>query len=262
MKRIRACICALIPLVLLASAATSPVAQVVLPPENHYKVYNASSISFVESLLLTDQFGSFNVLDLHLQRFANPAEKIHPETGESFPMLDPERHHTWWRFLVPQPERTVVGIDQFGVHSWTLRDAHYLLNPALKNVPGGAPPVANHYVCYEVIGAPDILRTVILVDQFGTTQVQVLRGKYFCNPVEKVHLDDGSTYPIIDYAAHLACYQTLDPNQFAVPITTIDQFGYWQIEVFDSDCLCVPSLKDHPVRTEESTWGRVKALYR
>ncbi len=261
MESTRARVCALMLAALFVLSASSVFAQPVLPHENHYNVYHATPLTIVKPIVLTDQFGSFTAVDLTLERFANPAEKIHAD-GTHFPMIDPDRHHTWWRIFAPQPTRTVLGIDQFGAHPWVLGNAAYLLNPALKNVPPGTGPlpVANHYVCYEAIGAPDVLTPVILVDQFGTSQVMVLRGKYFCNPVDKYA--DGVYYPIIDHAAHLTCYIVQNPNPITRSITTTDQFGYWQIGVFDNDCLCAPALKEFPVRTEESTWGKVKALYR
>jgi hypothetical protein len=245
--------------------AAVAVAQTTLPRENHYKVYRTSPITYVKPVGLLDQFGPIDVTDFVLERFANPAEKIHPETGDVFPIVDPLVHLTWWRIHAPQPARTIIGIDQFGSSEWRLADAVYLLNPALKNIHpdptgGPLPPIWNHYVCYDAVGPP-IGRPVVLIDQFGTSNVVVVQGKLFCNPVEK--RVDGTVYPIIDYAAHLACYLI---NDLATPmtrsITAIDQFGYWQLETYDSDCLCVPALKEHVIGTEESTWGRIKAMYR
>jgi hypothetical protein len=244
-------------------------AQATLPHENHYKVYSTILIPYVKPVGLVDQFGAITVDHFTLEKFANPTEKIHVD-GTVSPIVDPLIHQTWWRIDVPQPARTIVGIDQFGTSQWHLRDAKYLLNPALKNVlpgPGGEyppPPVWNHYVCYDALG-PTVGKPVILVDQFGQTNVVVVYGKLFCNPAEKrttdatgnVHVD-----PIIDYAAHLACYVTQDATPMTRSITAVDQFGYWQLETFDSDCLCVPALKEHVIGTEESTWGRIKAMYR
>jgi hypothetical protein len=170
-------------------------------------------------------------------------------------------HQTWWRAVLPAaPPRDVVGIDQFGAAPWKLFDPVYLLNPALKNVPGGQPPLWNHYLCYEAQG-PVVGRPVLLIDQFGTADVVVLHGRWFCNPVEKRHLDDGQVYPIIDYKAHLTCYLVDNPNPFGQPIIGIDQFGNWQMDVYQNECLCVPALKEHVVKTEESTWGKIKAMY-
>jgi len=248
--------------VVAVTSASVAVAQPELPRENHYKVYHTTPVTIVKPVLLTDQFGAYNAVDFVRVRWSNPATKIHPDTGDEFPPVDPFIHQLWWElFLPPMPARDVVGIDQFGAHTWTLLHPRYLLNPALKNVPPPAqPPVWNHYLCYEAIGPP-LGRPVILIDQFGTANVVVLHGRWFCNPVEKRHLDGTGYYPILDYKAHLACYLIQDPNPMAHFITGIDQFGNWQMDIFNDDCLCVPALKEHVVRTEESTWGKIKALY-
>jgi hypothetical protein len=36
----------------------------------------------------------------------------------------------------------------------------------------------------------------------------------------------------------------------------------WPLDVGPSWCLCLPAWKDNVVRTEESTWGKIKSLYR
>jgi hypothetical protein len=241
-------------------SASVAVAQPDLPRENHYQVYHTPPITYTKPILLTDQFATYQTSTFILERWANPAEKILPDTGEHFPPVDPFIHQTWWRATLPAaPPRDIVVIDQFGTSQWKVYDPVYLLNPALKNVPGGQPPFWNHYLCYDAIG-PIVVRPVVLVDQFGTTTVVGLQSRWFCNPVEKRHLDDGLVYPILDYKAHLACY-IKNPNPMAQPIIGVDQFGQWQFDVFQSDCLCVPALKEHVVKTEESTWGKIKAMY-
>jgi hypothetical protein len=230
-----------------------------LPRENHYKVYHTIPYTVAKPLLLTDQFGSFDANAFLLERFANPAEKR--VGADIYPIVDPLVHLTWWRITPPpaQPPKSIIGIDQFGIAPWTLYDPVYLLNPSLKNVTGN-PPIWNHYVCYQAVG-PDPGRLVVLADQFGGSEVFVLRAEYFCNPVEKRHLDDGRVYPVIDYKAHLACYMMTDTNPMAHPVMAVDQFGNWIFDAFQPDCLCLPALKEHVVRTEESTWGKIKALY-
>jgi hypothetical protein len=236
--------------------------QAGLPKENHYKVYNTSPVSFTRPLILTDQFGAMNANVFRLEKFANPTEKIHD--GAIYPMDDPLAHQTWWRIVdaLPQPARTVIGIDQFGYGPVTVGDPVYLLNPALKNPGpgGGTPPIRNHYLCYEVLGSLPIYKLVILIDQFGTSDVTVVRSKLFCNPVEK--REGAVYYPILDYRAHLQCYEVQNPQPNFHPVVAFDQFGYWQIETYQNDCLCVPALKEHIVSTERTTWGQIKALYR
>jgi len=246
-------------------AATGAFAQA-LPIENHYKVYNSSPITIVHPVDLTDQFGGMSVVDLVFERFSTPATKILPD-GTVYPMVNPDIHMDWWRVFGPtQPVRTIIATDQFGKTAWTLGDAHYLLVPSYKNVPPPdprnptPPPYWNHYLCYDALTGPLVGTLVTLVDQFGNVQVQVLQAKYFCNPVQKTA--DGVVYPIIDPNAHLACYQVQNPLSEGYSITALDQFGYWQTQIRQNDCLCVPALKDYPLPTEPSTWGKVKALYR
>ncbi len=242
--------------------ASVAIAQPTLPYENHYNVYKTPPIPYAvpAPITLTDQFGTVSVTSFLLERFANPAEKRIPETGEVFPIINPVIHQTWWRIDAPQPPRTIVGIDQFGTSQWHLGDAVYLLNPALKNVqPPATPPVWNHYLCYNAQG-PTLARPVVLIDQFGQYQVQVLYGKLFCNPVEKRDVT-GIVYPIIDPIAHLACYLIQSPTPFGHAVVAIDQFGNWQFDTLENDCMCVPALKEHVLKTEQSTWGKVKALY-
>ncbi len=266
MKRVCARLWAL-GLVLLMLPIGAAYGQAALPKENHYKVYNTTTIPFFRPLILNDQFGTMNATELRLEKFANPTEKVH--NGIVYPMDDPLAHQTWWRLVSPvtQPLRTVIGIDQFGYGPLTLGNAVYLLNPALKNPGpgGGTPPLRNHYLCYEVLGSLPMYQPVILTDQFGSSDVVVVRMKLFCNPVEKQEvLPDGTIKisPILDYRAHLSCYQVQNPQPNFHPIYFVDQFGYWQNETYDNDCLCVPALKEHIVSTEKTTWGQIKALYR
>jgi hypothetical protein len=230
-------------------------------PENHYKVYLSSPIPIARPIELQDQFGIFTVTDLVFDKFATPAEKRHLD-GTTYPMFDAAIHMDWWRIFAPQPTRTLIGTDQFGKAAWVVKDARYLLTPSLKNTPTPPPPVPvwNHYVCYEALSGPYIGEYVYLIDQFGNAYVQVLQPKYFCNPAQK--LDEGNIYPIVEPTVHLACYQVQNPDFTVTPITALDQFGFWQTQLYENDCLCVPALKDYPLRTEQSTWGRVKALYR
>ena len=247
-------------------AATAAFAQS-LPAENHYKVYsNFTSVTIAHPVLLTDQFGSMNVVDLKLERFSTPAAKI-LDDGTVYPMINPDIHMDWWRIDGPaQPARTVIGTDQFGQAVWTLGNAHYLLLPSLKNTPppdpkiGPFPPTWNHYLCYDALAGPLVGVHVTLVDQFGNLQAVVLQAKYFCNPVAKN--ENGKITPIVDPSAHLACYQLDNAYPGSQAISALDQFGYWHVQIDRSDCLCVPALKDYPVPTKQSTWGRVKALYR
>jgi hypothetical protein len=262
--RARALAPALTLVVLVASAVTAQPPP--LPDENHYKVYVSSPITRTGLVRLTDQFGAVDGTEWVFDRFANPTEKI--DAGLVYPILRPDVHMDWWRFYAPQPSRVLIAKDQFGQKAWVVGDARYLLTPSLK-YPPPPPfppiPVNNHYLCYDVLSGPIVQRDVILIDQWGSANVYVLEAKLFCNPVEKRVYDAAGNeqiYPIIDPNAHLTCYWVNNPVFTPRPVTTLDQFGYWQFQVYQNDCLCVPALKDYPLAVEESTWGKIKALYR
>jgi hypothetical protein len=227
------------------------------PAENHYKVYRESGteIPALVPLTLADQFGVFDVEIIQRVRFATPASK------DSSLIYDDEAHQTWFGIFSAQPQREVTAVDQFGAFTWRLGNAVYLLAPAAKHPqPGDGPPVRNHYVCYEALEGPMIGRSVFVVDQFDAVHVMVVRGQLFCNPVEK-RLADGTTYPVVDATAHLTCYTVVDPTTYSNFVSALDQFGAPEMHLVSSDCLCNPASKDL-VGIEESTWGRIKSLYR
>jgi hypothetical protein len=233
---------------------TVPADAQLLPLENHYKTYDTGGPQWIEQIWLHDQFGDYQIDELFLEKFANPVDKN--QEG----IVEPIVHQTWWRLFATTLGRRVTATDQFGTHVWTVLNPAYLLVPALKNDFSQQLPEWNHYLCYEAFGpVPGV--EVTLADQFGTLITIVLEGRYFCNPVEKAR-ETGEVFPIIDPGAHLTCYFIDDPNIYGLEITALDQFGEWILNLDKSDCLCLPALKEDVVGSEESTWGRIKALYR
>jgi hypothetical protein len=233
-------------------------AQDDLPAENHYKVYNesAAEIPALIPLVLRDQFGSLNVDIIQRKRFATPASK------DGSVVYDDTAHQSWFGIYAEQPERNVLVTDQFGTYLWTLGNAVYLVAPAVKYPqPGDAPPVRNHYLCYEATHGAEVVKPVMVIDQFGAVQVTVVIGKLFCNPVEKTTAD-GTVFPIVDSQAHLACYLVENPETYSIYVTVLDQFGSPEMTLVSNDCLCTPALKERALGVEKSTWGRIKALYR
>jgi hypothetical protein len=137
----------------------------------------------------------------------------------------------------------------------------FLLNPALKNpMPGEEIPVANHYKCYNCEGAAPNA-TVVLKDQFIERTAIVGPPIWLCNPTKKTVVG-GPTYDMVDPDQHLVCYQIPgEVTDFSAAVT--DQFVPGsQLRLIDYRYLCVPSTKHDPTQTEQSTWGRLKTLYR
>lgn len=246
---------ALTALVLSPSGA---VAQVD-PTWDHYKAYHTQPVPFGTPVVLGDQFGVYTHDVNELVMFANPVEK-QLDDGTVSPINDPRLHYAWWR-ISPHPfDRLVAATNQFGDQTFRIGEPRFLWNPATKNEPGIDPPLANHYKCYDCIGAP-IERVVTLTDQFGVWQTMVHIPLLFCNPAEKA-VPGAPQYPIVDPRQHYVCYEfDADPQTYTAFFT--DQFlREQQVALGPSDLLCVPTDKVDPTPTSQGTWGRVKTMYR
>ena len=231
------------------------------PLWDHYKVYEVTpSPGFAVPITLIDQFGITSHNTQFLDMFANPVEKRHGTTVS--PIHDPRLHYMWWKI---EPEvvlnRDIIAVNQFGEQSLHIDRAIYLLNPANKNLPIGAPlPDANHYKCYSCSGPP-VLQPVTLIDQFYGRQAQVFAPRFFCTPVAKIFA--GTEHPIRNPNQHYTVYD-IDPGTpiwQAGPIQ--DQFiAVPQVQLTFDRLLVVPTEKVIPTPAAPSTWGRVKSQYR
>jgi len=206
---------------------------------DHYKTYEIFDGPYIErQTILRDQFGEAYADTMHLEKFATPVSK------NEEPIYDPEAHLSWWRLYTTQPYPIkIVNVEnQFGTFDWTVRDPMYLLLPALKNTTGGGEiPVKNHYLCYKAWGDTMSIN-VTLTDQFDTSEALLLEPAFFCNPCEKEV--DGVTYPIVDSLAHFTVYRVLNTNQYQIPVTVLDQFGFYtEIFLGENRFLCVPAEK-------------------
>lgn len=237
-------------------------------PENHYLTYilaEPDTVQFPIPVELRDQFGMLNTSYVVREKLANPTDK----NGEGY--YDPLRHQTWWSLKDASPDGSVHQIlvtHQFGQFNWSVYNPRYLVLPANKSddplnpPPPTPPPPGNHYLCYDAVGPPlDI--GVTLVDQFGTWQPALVQPIVFCNPVEKTIA--GNIYPIVDPDVHLACYELLPAGFAPYTIWMQDQFipnPPFPNVTLDQCWFCLPSLKEVALPTEDSTWGRIKSLYK
>jgi hypothetical protein len=104
-------------------------------------------------------------------------------------------------------------------------------------------------------------RDVTLTTQFGVEEVTVGEPVVFCNPAKKIDRY-GIVYDVVDPDYHLVCYKIDPPHLLGFPVVMWDQFLQEQVHLTHSQWLCVPSLKTDVVQVEESTWGRLKSIYR
>lgn len=168
-----------------------------------------------------------------------------------------------------------TGIDAYDVNSdgfddvvlvdWSSRRLVYLQNSAgtltapasVNSVKGdsigiGAPELIatpsqalDHFKCYTTEAKP-VDKGVILEDQFGKGEAQVLDPVKFCNPVQKTHKD--KVIPIRHRDHHLKFYriETKDPDVTRV-VYVDNQFGRQQQLVLTRPLfLAVPTQKLYP----------------
>jgi hypothetical protein len=187
--------------------------------------------------------------------FGLPADK----NGEG--IFDPRVHYTWYNINTSERGRHVVYQNQFGENVLTTGNGIYMLVPALKfPQEGELPPIADHFKCYKALGEPLNL-TATLQTQFGFETVVLDRPEVFCNPAEKV-LPDGQAFPIMNDRDHLVCYRIFPEEPLGTTVTYLDQFLNEFGVVEENRWLCVPSLKTGVTQAEETSWGRLKTIYR
>jgi hypothetical protein len=227
-----------------------------IPVWNHYKTYVIMpQPTYNFSIELDDQFGRGLYHTMFLDQLGLPAIK------NNEPVADTTTHYTWWTIEGEEPGRKVVVENQFGEQGLFVKDVRYLWNPAVKNPqPGTDLPTANHYKCYDATGPP-VEQTVTLQTQFGFEDVVVKEPEVFCNPAKKTD-QHGNVFPIVDEHQHYVCYWLDPPTQLQRRVVTWDQFLVEEVTLEQNLYLCVPSLKTGVVQVEESTWGRLKSIYR
>jgi hypothetical protein len=110
--------------------------------------------------------------------------------GEALAKSDATVHYKCYKIVpsgLPLPPHIVDLLDQFGPQENVVVTASELLcAPALKN--GEGVPIAEfpHLKCYVISrDAPPLRQTVLLEDQFGEEEVQVMEPQLLCQQVEK-----------------------------------------------------------------------------
>lgn len=234
---------------------------------DHYVSYLVDKSIAPIGVVLRDQF--INSTDFQLvsiERLLNPAKKLH--NGMAFSPRRPGLHYLAYRVQTPVPftPRSVVIENQFEKRVVTAVRPHYVLTPTGKrkigipienvfsHMPSAivnkliaaiVPPIpdnANHYLCYD-LEPYDMTAGVLLKDQFQDKQFEVIRARYLCNPVEKMH--NGKVSAIVDEANHLTCYEVIPHNAVNRMVLTHDQFGIKSQNAVRTEELCVPTVKTH-----------------
>lgn len=207
---------------------------------------DASTIGPITDLDVTDRFGPA-LVDLdgrkRVGRLCNPTF-----VNVDSPTAPTEPDHLVGYVISARTPRfsPVPGLtvsNQFG--SVTLRAVRpvLLLVPSAKSLVNPPPPLADpaidHFQCYLVRGGRGAIAGVHVVDQFGTTTLDLKRPTRLCTAVDK--RGEG----ILDPQANLLCY-TVRPvgtpfRGLSDPVFVANQFGPDTLLLQHSRELCVPS---------------------
>jgi hypothetical protein len=229
-------------------AVPSTKTELELPPLDHFKCYEAEGMLADETVLLEDQFDTFEAAYVEFAWFfSNPVEKLHDEMVT--PILNQDHHLTIYNILCEGTFGHYSAVDvynQFGIHYLDVEAPVYLAVPTQKLDPGphGPPVGLDHFLLYPVgIGGPPIEVVVSLNDQFHEEpEVWVLEPVYFGSPVQKTHGD--TVTPIEHPEAHLVFY-AISGGTFDGSVVAENQFslGPQELDVYNPVFLAVPSLK-------------------
>jgi uncharacterized delta-60 repeat protein len=202
----------------------------------YYPIENGTPAFALRTVTVRDQFRTSQ------SRVVEPLRLLNPVSKNGSAITRPDAHLKCYRIEEPRfAGPTVTMQDQFGTHTFQVRQPTRLCNPASKLVPPGTPPPVpsglDHFRCYGVEGSA-LGRNVTLRDQFGSQQAVVEEPEYLCNPASK----NGS--PISNPSAHLVCYELDGVDPFSSRRASLrDQFGVQTFSVVRPTKLCVPSRK-------------------
>lgn len=169
--------------------------------------------------------------------FANPTSK----NGQ--PIYDENAHFTWYKLLdpLPDPQRDVVYVNQFGENRLITGRCVALLSPTWKVEAGSSfPENLDHYRVFEVLDGEPSGAQLELEDQFGAGATRISFPRFFAVPATKVW--KGETFEIKNPDAHLVIYATL-PRTVKKAIQTRDQFSSREQHCFRSVLLGAPTRK-------------------
>ena len=208
------------------------------PPEdsakNHYKSWRIDPIPFQGQADVVDQFmADFMRLDT-IDYLSNPAQK------DNHPIEDPDLHLLWYGATGKNTCLRIIYDNQFGLDTFVIGQASYLLVPAQKLPhPTPDPTKIDHYKAYRVRNPQSFTRVTQIMDQFDPTVevVDVLTPVYFLTPANK------NGEGINDSTTHYVAYDFVPKDPMINTRIAIDQFGTHQVVTRHSELLLVPTRK-------------------
>jgi cysteine-rich repeat protein len=227
---------------------------------DHFMCYSARSArdatAFVPvpGVSLVDAFRSTSPKVKKPVRLCNPANKL----GEdAYAELRPD-HLEGYKLGESRTDPPFVAVanqkivNQFGTVFLDVIKLDALLVPTAKSLfssPPAPSPTTDHFRCYKVKiprgKSFKVISNVTVQDQFGSSQLSLVKPKRLCLPVDKRNESPGAE----SHAGHLLCYQTKlssgSPDFVErTPVFTHNQFGSEALHAKKPRELCVPSLRN------------------
>jgi hypothetical protein len=189
-----------------------------------------------------------------------PAERqwlCNPVSKNGGPVHNPRGHLVGYVMRDPANAPVnipVVVVNQFGTQRFIVLQQSRFLVPTGK-APIGQPTTAvpppppipqglDHYACYTVKPEGTVPHPgVVLSDQFGKLQGEVVEPVFLCNPAQKL-IEKSLTNKIINARDHLMCYVVKTGGFQPRRVQIHNQFETMAIEAARPEVLCVPSTKE------------------
>jgi len=221
-----------------------------LPPPsdsgpNHYKTWRITPMPHVGTHTVKDQFMTDNLNLTRLEFLSNPVKKIvfGPVVNDTFNIIDPDDHLTWYRATGRDTLLKVGYANQFETTSVVIDSVQFLLVPADKDL--HRQDSLDHYKAYRIRNPVPINKGIQLDDQFDIDPENVtsLLPVFFLTPCQK------ELEPTYDLTTHYVAY-VIPPTTYSgpQPRNIADQFFPTPgigVDVFNSQFLLVPTLKQN-----------------
>lgn len=201
--------------------------------KDHFQVWRLSPPPVTISAQVQDQFMTDLMQFSRIEFLANPARK------DSFVILHPDDHLTWYSGFGRDTLLTVEFYNQFGLDTVQIGSPSHLLLPTQK-LPHPPPSAAlDHYKAYRILNPQSFIRVTSLFDQFMPTPFTVdqLTPLYFLTPASK------NNEGMVDSVVHYVAYDFIPKVTMSTLRQTVDQFGGHTLQTTNNEMLMVPTYK-------------------
>ncbi|MEP4052392.1 MAG: hypothetical protein ABJN22_09115 [Litorimonas sp.] len=187
----------------------------------------------------------------------NTVNSIVPATGGGFTNLGSTQNNSTWGSVKPFYTTNDFGGSAIPTDFNWIRPAgtskttknHFVYSTDCSNLVKPAPVAVHmpgeHFQCYR-LEKGDRIKTerVVVMDQFGKSEVVLGKPRMLCNPSAKVH--NGKEFRIENEKRHLVCYDYVRQQEVKSHNLRINnQFAPDDVVSTKREMFCVPSSKEH-----------------